>query len=129
MMNDDFIPYGRQWIDQDDIDAVIEVLRGDWLTTGPTLAAFETALADVGHAHHALAMSSGTAALHAAYEAAGVGPGTEVIVPALTFSATANAARYLGATVRFADIDPRTLTIDPGSVQTLINEKTRVIAP
>jgi UDP-4-amino-4,6-dideoxy-N-acetyl-beta-L-altrosamine transaminase len=128
-MSDDFIPYGSQWLDEADIDAVVEVMRGDWLTTGPAVDAFEEALADAGGADHAVAVNSGTAALHAAYEAAGVGPDTEVIVPSLTFSATANAARYLGATVRFADVDKQTLTMSPESVREQVNERTRVIAP
>ena len=128
-MSDEFIPYGSQWIDEDDIQSVVDVLRGDWLTTGPTVDAFEKELASVGGAHYAVAVNSGTAALHAAYEAAGVGPGTEVIVPSLTFSATANAARYLGATVRFADVKEETLTMDPESVDQLISDQTKVVAP
>lgn len=122
------IPYGRQLIEDADIEAVVEVLRGDWLTTGPTVDAFEGALAEAGGAMQAVAIANGTAALHAAYEAAGVGPGDEVIVPSLTFSATANAARYLGATVRFADVD-ETLTMDPEHAASLVNERTKVIAP
>lgn len=128
-MSDEFIPYGSQWLDDRDIEAVVEVLRGDWLTTGPTVDAFEKALADTGGSEHAIAVNSGTAALHAAYEAAGVGPSSEVIVPSLTFSATANAARYLGATVRFADISEETLTVDPASVRNLVTDKTKVIVP
>jgi len=89
--------------------------------------AFEHALAEVGNSHHAIAVNSGTAALHAAYEAADIGPGDVVIVPSLTFSATANAARYLGADVRFADIHPDTLTIDPKSVANLLCDKTKAV--
>lgn len=128
-MSDNFIPYGSQWLDEDDIAAVVEVLRGDWLTTGPAVDAFEAALAEAGGVGHAVAVNSGTAALHAAYEAAGVGPGDEVIVPALTFSATANAARYLGATVRFADVDPQTLTMSADAARALLGARTKVIAP
>ncbi len=123
------IPYGRQWVDDDDIAAVVDVLRSDMLTTGPVVARFEKALAISGGVAHATAVSSGTAALHAAYFAAGVGPGDEVIVPAMTFSATANAARLLGATIRLSDIDPETLTMSPSSVEKLVCEKTKVITP
>ena len=122
-----FSPYGRQWVDETDIASVVEVLRGDWLTTGPAVARFEEALLAATGGGHAAAVSSGTAALHAAYYALGLKPGDEVIVPALTFSATANAARYLGATVVFADIDPKTLTVSPNSVRALVSERTRII--
>ncbi len=128
-MSDQHIPYGRQSIEADDIEAVLAVLRGDWLTTGPAVDAFEDALSQRCGAPYAVALNSGTAALHAAYRAAGVGPGTEVIVPALTFSATANAAHHLGATLRFADITDETLTIDPASLQQHLSEKTVVVAP
>lgn len=127
-MSDEFLPYGRPCLDEDDVEAVVDVLQGDWLTTGPAVEAFETALADRCRARHARVLSSGTSALHAAYHAAGVGPGTEVVVPALTFSATANAAVYLGAEVKFADVDDATLTADPESVAELASDRTRVIA-
>lgn len=123
----DFIPYGRQSVDEDDVAAVAEVLRGDWLTTGPHVERFERALGEIAGGRHAVAVNSGTAALHAAYEAAGVGPGAQVIVPPLTFSATANAALYLGADVVFADISPDTLTIDPGAVETALTDRTKVV--
>lgn len=122
-----FLPYGRQWINNDDIQATVDALRSDWLTTGPNVAAFESALCEVGGAKHAVAVSSGTAALHMAYEAADIGQGDVVIVPSLTFSATANAVRYLGAEVRFADIDLNTLTIDPGSVANLMCDRTKAV--
>lgn len=121
------LPYGRPCLDERDVEAVADVLRGDWLTTGPTVEAFETALADRCGAGHARTLNSGTSALHAAYAAAGVGPGTEVVVPSLTFSATAAAAVHLGAEVRFADIEEATLTVDPASVADAITERTRVI--
>ena len=92
-----FIPYGRQVIDDDDVAAVVEVLRGDWLTTGPTVDRFEAAFGSFVGASHAVAVSNGTAALHLAALAAGIGPGDEVIVPALTFAASANCVRYAGA--------------------------------
>lgn len=103
-----FLPYGRQQIDDSDIAAVVEVLRGDWLTTGPAVTAFEEALAARLGARHAVVCSSGTAGLHLATLALGLGPGDAVIVPTLTFLASANAARYVGADVIFADVDPDT---------------------
>src|SRR4051794_19144935 len=110
------LPYGRQWIADEDIDAVIEVLRSDWLTTGPTVSKFEAKFANVVGAKHAIAVSSGTAALHTAAFCAGIAPGHEVIVPPLTFVATANCVRYQGGTVVFADVRPGTLLIDPAKV-------------
>jgi len=107
------LPYGRQAIDEDDIAAVAAVLRSDWLTTGPAVQAFEAALARRCDAAHALACSSGTAALHLACLALGIGAGHSVIVPAITFAATANAARLAGAEVVFADVDPRTGLMGP----------------
>lgn len=101
-------PYGRHHIDDDDIAAVVEVLRGDFLTTGPVVEAFEARLAEITGARHAVVVSSGTAALHLAAIAADLGPGDVAIVPTLTFLATANAARYVGADVVFADVDADT---------------------
>lgn len=101
-----FLPYGRQLIEADDIEAVAEVLRGDFLTTGPAVDAFEDDLARIVDAPYAVVCSSGTAALHLACMAFGLGPGDLGIVPAITFVATANALRYCGAGVRFADVDP-----------------------
>ncbi len=100
------LPYGRQIIEDDDIDAVARVLRGDYLTTGPATEAFEMAFAAKTAAKYALTCSSGTAALHLAAMALGLGPGDRVIVPTITFLATANAARYVGAEVTFSDVDP-----------------------
>lgn len=99
------LPYGRQSIDQEDINSVVAVLRGDWLTTGPTVETFESAIADKTGAKFVVACSSGTAALHLAYMAAGLNSSHSVIVPANTFMATANAARHTGAEVLFADIE------------------------
>lgn len=121
------LPYSCQSLDGSDIRAVIDVLESEWLTTGPAVDRFERALAERGGARHAVALSSGTAALHAAYSAAGVGPGTEVVVPPLTFSATANVAVHLGARVRFADVSPDTLTIDPVAVERLVTPETRAV--
>lgn len=122
-----FIPYSRQWVSEEDIEAVAHVLRSDWLTTGPEVDAFESDLAAVTGAAEAVAVSSGTAALHAALHALGVGPGDEVVVPALTFVATANAAAYLGARPVFADVDPETLLIDPQDAAAKITERTKAI--
>ncbi|MGA2618515.1 MAG: UDP-4-amino-4,6-dideoxy-N-acetyl-beta-L-altrosamine transaminase [Thermoguttaceae bacterium] len=121
------LPYGRQSIDEQDVAAVVEVLRSDWLTTGPKVAQFEAALAAVAGTAQAVAVSSGTAALHAVMAGLGVSPGDEVIVPALTFAATANAVVYQGGTPLFADVDPATLLIDPGSVAERITPRTRAV--
>jgi UDP-4-amino-4,6-dideoxy-N-acetyl-beta-L-altrosamine transaminase len=107
------LPYGRQAIDDDDVAAVASVLRSDWLTTGPTVHAFEAALAQRGGAPHAVACSSGTAALHLACLALGLGSGHTVIVPTMTFAATANAPRLVGAEVVFADVDPESGLMRP----------------
>jgi UDP-4-amino-4,6-dideoxy-N-acetyl-beta-L-altrosamine transaminase len=101
-----FLPYGRQTIEEDDIAAVAEALRGDFLTTGPTVAAFEAAFAQTVRAEHAVACSNGTASLHLAMLALDVGPGDVCIVPSITFLATASCAAYVGADVVFADVDP-----------------------
>ena len=121
------IPYGRQWIDQRDVDAVVSALHSDWLTTGPKVDEFEKAFCDFTGTPHSVAMANGTAALHAMMHAVGIGPGDEVIVPALTFAASANAVVYLGGTPVFADIDPGTLTLDPKSVEGKITSKTKAI--
>lgn len=107
-MSGRLIPYGRQYLDEADIDAVTQVLRGDWLTQGPSVGWFERAFAEHVGARHAVACANGTAALHLAMLALGIGPGDAVIVPSVTFLATANAARYVGADVAFADVDPDT---------------------
>jgi UDP-4-amino-4,6-dideoxy-N-acetyl-beta-L-altrosamine transaminase len=103
-----YLPYGRQTIDEDDISAVAEVLRGDWLTTGPKVPAFEAAFADQTQARHAVACANGTAALHLAAMALDLGPGDWAVVPAITFVATANAPHFTGARIWFADVDPDT---------------------
>ncbi len=127
MTTQEFIPYGRQIIEDDDIQAVVETLKSGWLTTGPLVAAFEGEFAQYVDANHAVAVTNGTAALHIAMLAAGVGPGDEVIVPAITFVASANAARFVGADVRFADVDPDTFLISPESVRQLISPRTKAI--
>lgn len=126
-MPESFIPYGRQVIDDDDIAAVAEVLRSDWLTTGPAVDKFEAAFASFVGASHAVAVSNGTAALHLAALAAGIGPGDEVIVPALTFAASANCVRYAGGTVVFADVLDDTMNVDPAHVASLITPRTKAI--
>jgi len=123
----DPLPYGRQSLDEDDIAAVVAVLRSDWLTTGPAVKDFERAVADVFGADHAVALSHGTAALHTALAGLGIGAGDEVIVPTMTFAATANAALYQGAVPRFADVDPGTLLIDPTAVEALIGPRTAAV--
>jgi len=122
-----FIPYGRQCIDEDDIAAVVDVLRSDWLTTGPKVAEFEEAIAQFVGAKHAVAVSSGTAALHAAMYAIGIGLGDEVILPPMTFVATANSVVFQGGTPVFADVDPDTLLIDPNEVEAKITPRTKAI--
>ncbi len=121
------IPYGRQSITDDDIAAVVEVLRSDYLTTGPAVPAFEKALASAAGVRHAIALNSGTSALHAMYFAAGLGPGDEIITSPLTFAATSNAALYLGASVRFADVSPDTGNLDPSSVREALTDRTRLV--
>jgi perosamine synthetase len=121
------LPYGRQWIGEEDIAAVVEVLRSDWLTTGPKVPQFEAALAVVAGTAEAVAVANGTAALHAAMYALGIGPGDEVIVPAITFAATANAIVFQGGTPVFADVDPDTLLIDPASAEARMTDKTKAI--
>jgi perosamine synthetase len=123
------IPYGRQTIEDDDIAAVVEALRGDWLTQGPRVAAFEAALAEVCGAPYAVAFSSGTAALHAACHAAGLGAGDELVTSAITFAASANCAAYVGATPHFADIDPATWNVSGETVAGALTDRTRAVVP
>lgn len=106
------IPYGRQNITDDDIHAVIDTLKSDYLTQGPHIDAFETAFARYVGSQYAVAVSNGTAALHLAALALGLKPGDKVITTPITFSASANCVRYCGAEVLFADIDPKTYLID-----------------
>ena len=100
------LPYSRQFIDEEDIEAVVRTLRSDWLTTGPQVEEFEKRFATEVNADYAIACSSGTAALHLLYIANNIGPGDSVIIPSMTFLATANAVRYSGAEVIFSDVDP-----------------------
>jgi UDP-4-amino-4,6-dideoxy-N-acetyl-beta-L-altrosamine transaminase len=121
------LPYGRHSINADDEAAVLEVLRSDWLTTGPKVAEFETAFAAFVGAREAVAVSNGTAALHAAVDALGLGTGDEVLVPSITFAATANCVVFQGATPVFVDVDPATMLIDVAAVEAKLTPRTRAI--
>src|SRR5258707_12980863 len=121
------LPYGRQSIDESDIQAVVGVLRSDWLTCGPKIAEFEGAFAAWLGAKHAVSFSSGTAALHAAAFAAGLKPGDEAITSPMTFAATANCVLYQGATPMFADVCADTLNLDPEKAVARITPHTRAI--
>ncbi len=121
------IPYGRQNIDEEDIQAVVKVLKSDFITTGPLVEAFEKAVCNYTHVKYGVAVSSGTAALHAAMFAVGIQPGDEVIVPAITFAATANCVLYQGGTPVFCDVDPDTLLIDVNKMERLITRRTRAV--
>ena len=122
------LPYGRQVIEDDDIAAVVEALRSDWLTTGPMVGRFEEAFAEYVGSRHAVAVSNGTAALHASMHALGITAGDEVIVPTMTFAATANSVVYMGGRPVFADVDPDSLLLDADRVEGLVTERTRAIA-
>jgi UDP-4-amino-4,6-dideoxy-N-acetyl-beta-L-altrosamine transaminase len=123
------LPYGRQSITKDDIQAVVDTLRSDWLTTGPRVEEFEEALAAWVGAPYAVSFSSGTAALHGAAFAAGIEPGDEAITTPLTFAATANCILYQGGAPVFADVRDDTLNIDPERVASLITSRTKALLP
>lgn len=125
----EFISYGRQSLDEEDIQAVVETLRSPFLTQGPKIAEFEQAIADYVGVKYAVAFCNGTAALHGACYAAGIGEGDEVITSPITFAASANCVRYVGGTVVFADIDAETYNIDPVQIRANITEKTKAIIP
>ena len=122
-----YIPYGRQCINEEDIQAVIETLRSDYLTTGPKIQEFERKVAGYCGARYAVAVSNGTAALHIACMAAGIGAGDQVITTPVTFVASANCVLYCGGTPVFADIDPKTYNIDPEDIRRKITDKTKAI--
>lgn len=126
-VRDKKIFYGHQYLDDADIQAVVDVLKGDYLTCGPNITSLEKALCDLTGAKYCIAISNGTAALHVACMAAGVGPGDEVITTPMTFAASANCALYCGATPVFADIDPETYNIDPEDIERKITEKTKAV--
>ena len=121
------IPYGKQTISAEEAQIVADIVQSDWLTTGPKVTEFESALASFVGTSHAIAVANGTAALHLLMLAVGIGPGDEVIVPAISFVATSNAVIYCGGTPVFADLDPDTLLIDPVSVAEKITSKTKAI--
>jgi len=121
------LPYGRQTVDDADIASVLDVLHSDWLTTGPKVGEFEAALAESTGSKYAVAVSSGTAALHAAIYALGIGTGDEVIVPTMTFAASANCAVYQGATPIFADVQQETLLLDVANAESKITPRTKAI--
>lgn len=121
------IYYGRQWIGEDDIEAVNDTLRSDFITCGPKVLEMEQQLCAYTSAKYAVAVSNGTAALHCACLAAGIGPGDEVITTPITFAASANCALYCGARPVFADINPETYNIDPASIREKITDKTKAI--
>jgi UDP-4-amino-4,6-dideoxy-N-acetyl-beta-L-altrosamine transaminase len=123
------IPYGRQSIDETDVAAVDEALRSDWLTQGPHVEAFEAAVAERCEVPYAVAFSSGTAALHGAAFAAGLGEGDESVTSAITFAASANCAAYVGATPRFADIEPATFNVSAATIEPVLTERTRAVIP
>jgi len=122
------LPYGRQSVIEEDVEAVAAVLRGDWLTTGPAVAAFERALSERSGGNPVVSCTSGTAALHMAYACLGLGPGDEVVTTPMTFVATASCASMVGATVRFADVDRETGLVDPAAVEAAITPRTKVVA-
>lgn len=124
-----YLPYGKQYLDEEDIRAVAKVLKGDYLTTGPHIEEFENTVAKYVGAKYAVAFSNGTAALHGACFAAGIGEGDEVITSPLTFAASANCVLYQGGKVVFADIDKDTYNINPKEIELRITEKTKAIIP
>ena len=126
---DTFLPYGRQWIEDDDIEAVVKILKSDFLTTGPAILEFEEAVAHYVGAKYAVSFSNGTAALHGACFAAGIQEGDEVITTPMTFAASANCVLYQGGTPVFADIDDSTYNIDPKKIEEKITSKTKAIIP
>ena len=121
------IYYGRQWIEEDDIQVVSDVLRSDLITCGPKVEELERALAEYTGSRYAVVVANGTAALHCACMVAGIGPGDEVITTPLTFVASANCILYCGAKPVFADIDPETYNIDPVSIEAHITDKTKAV--
>ena len=126
-MSNLYIPYGKQSIDENDIKAVVDVLKSDFITTGPKIEEFEIKVADYVGAKYAVAIANGTAALHAACFAAGIGEGDEVITTPITFAASANCALYCGATPVFADIDKESYNISPADIKEKITDKTKAI--
>jgi dTDP-4-amino-4,6-dideoxygalactose transaminase len=129
MTRETFLPFGVPVIGQDEIDEVVATLRSGWIGTGPKTWRFETQIAEYVGAEHVVTASSCTAALHLALLAAGIGPGDEVLVPALTFAASANVVEHVGARPRFVDIDPVTLNMDPAALEAAFTPATRAVIP
>ena len=128
-MEKKFIPYGKQTLDEEDIQAVVDVMKSDWLTQGPKIAEFEKAVSARSGAGFGVALATGTAALHAACFAAGVGEGDEVITAPITFAASGNCALFLGADVRFVDVRPDTYCLNPKKLEKAITKKTKAVIP
>lgn len=128
-IRDTFLPYGQQYIDNEDIESVIEVLKSEYLTTGPKVKEFEQKITDYVGAKYGVAVSNGTAALHAACFAAGIKEGDEVIVSPITFAASSNCILYQGGKPVFTDIDPVTYNIDPNDIERKITNRTKAIIP
>lgn len=126
-VRDVMLPYGRQCVDEEDVQRVVDVLRSPWLTTGPKVGEFEAAFADAVGAREAVVVSNGTAALHLAVCAAGIGAGDQVVTTPLTFVATANAVRFQQGDVVFADVCEESLNIDPAKVESVVGPRTRAI--
>ncbi|MBI9014619.1 MAG: UDP-4-amino-4,6-dideoxy-N-acetyl-beta-L-altrosamine transaminase [Clostridiales bacterium] len=124
-----YLAYGKQWINENDIDAVVECLKGDFLTTGPAVKRFEQKVADYVGSKYAVAVANGTAALHMACFAADIGEGDEVIMSPMTFAATANCVLYQKGTPVFADIDSKSYNIDPKEIEKKITDKTKAVIP
>lgn len=128
-VRDTVLPYATQWIRNEEIQAVVEVLKSGWLTSGPKIPEFESALAEVAGAKHAVAVNSGTASLAVSAAAIGLGPDDEAVVPSLTFAATAFAVLYTGANLVLADISEDTYNIDPAEIERKITPKTKAVLP
>lgn len=128
-VREQMLPYARQWIDEDDVDAVVQVLRSDYLTSGPAVEQLERKIAEYIGAAYAVSFANGTAALHAACYAAGIGPGDRVITTPMTFAASANCVLYQGGIPVFADIDEQTYNLDPMAVERLLTDDTKAIIP
>jgi UDP-4-amino-4,6-dideoxy-N-acetyl-beta-L-altrosamine transaminase len=128
-VRESLLPYGQQWVDDDDIETVVKVLKSAYLTQGPEISKFEKMVADAAHAEFAVAFCNGTAALHGASFAAGIGPGDEVITTPLTFAASSNCVLYQGGTPIFADVEPSTYLLALNEVQSKLTAKTKAIIP
>src|SRR5215470_6019906 len=129
MTRESFLPFGAPVIGEEEIEEVVATLRSGWIGTGPKCWRFESQIAEFVNAQHAITASSCTAALHLSLIAAGIKPGDEVIVPSMTFAATANVVEHVGATPRFVDVNPDTLNMDPLALEAAITSRTRAVIP